>query len=74
MIVPAFPLNVTEVTPVRLNPEMVTAVLATPIVGEKLVMIGPALVMKLLLVVNIPFEVVMLIGPVVAPAGTIALI
>jgi hypothetical protein len=74
VIVPAMPLNVTEVTDARLNPVIVTAVLESPKVGEKFVMIGPALVVKSMLEVALPLVVVTVIGPVVAPEGTVALI
>ena len=67
------PLKVTLVTVERLSPSMFTAVLSVPTVGEKSVMIGPVPVRKLLLVVKLPLAVVTMMGPVVAPAGTVAL-
>ena len=44
-----------------------------PLVGEKLVIVGPlADTVKLLALVAVPPDVVTLSGPVVAPAGTVA--
>ena len=70
------PLKVTFVTVERPNPSMVTEVggLIVPTVGEKSVMIAPVPVRKLLLVVKLPLAVVTVMAPVVAPAGTLALI
>jgi hypothetical protein len=55
---------------------IVTAVPGLPLVGVKLVMHGPAAVetRKLAVLVAVPSESVTAIGPVVAPAGTVAVI
>jgi hypothetical protein len=68
------PLNVTEVSVARLSPLIETTELLFPMVGENPVTIAPLPVRKLLVVVKLPLEVVTLIGPVVAPLGTVALI
>src|SRR5258705_302260 len=69
------PLNRTAVAPVKLVPLIVTLVPTGPLVGVKLVMVGPlAVTVKLLALVAVPPEVVTLIGPVVAPPGTVAVI
>src|SRR6476469_4182382 len=62
------PLKATAVAPVRLVPVIVTAVPAPPLVGLKMVIVGvgPGSV-KLVLLVTV-------IGPVLAPAGTVVLI
>ncbi len=65
----AFPLNVTTVAPVKLVPLIVTLVPARPFVGVKLVIVGTTA--KLLPLVAVPPDVVTVIGPVVAPAGTV---
>lgn len=65
-------LNLTAVAPVKLAPVIVTAVPIIPLVGEKLVMVGGKLTVKLLVLVAVPTSVVMLIMPVVAPVGTMA--
>jgi hypothetical protein len=60
----------------KLVPVMVTAVPAAPIVGVKLVMVGAAdatTVNEALLVAK-PVGVLTVIGPVVAPAGTLVTI
>ncbi len=63
----------TEVAPVRLVPVITTLVPTGPLVGEKLVIVGPATVtVKLLALVAVPPGVVTAIGPVVAPEGTVA--
>ena len=67
----AVPLKLTPVTPFRLAPVMVTEVPIGPLVGVKLVMAGEVTV-KLPLLVAEPFDVVTLMVPVVAPAGTVA--
>ena len=58
--------------PVKFVPLMVTLVPTGPLVGEKLVMVGGLVTVKLLLLVAVPSGVVTLTGPVVAPAGTVA--
>jgi len=66
-------LNVTAVAPRKLVPVMVTVVPTVPDVGVNLVTVGAGTV-KLVLDVPVPTAVVTLRGPVVAPAGTLALI
>ena len=67
-----FPLNFTEVVPVKLAPLMVTLAPITPLVGKKLAMRGATV--KLPAVVAVPPAVVTASGPVVALAGTVAVI
>ena len=61
------PLNFTKVAPIKFFPVITTFVPLRPTPGEKLVMLGDA--KKLLLVVPVRFERVRLIGPVVTLAG-----
>src|SRR5207237_1368728 len=70
----ATPLMVTDVTPVKFVPVIVTLVPTGPLVGEKLVIVGGGMTVKLLAPVAVPAEVVTFVGPVVAPAGTVAVI
>jgi hypothetical protein len=64
---------VTDVAPVKSVPLIWTAVPTGPLVGAKLVMVGGLTVTaKLLALFAVPPEVVTLIGPVVAPEGTLA--
>jgi hypothetical protein len=65
----AVPLKLTAVAPVKLAPLIVTAVPAGPLTGVKLAIAGAAV--KLDALVAVPPGVVTLIGPVVAPAGTV---
>src|SRR5206468_3657867 len=51
---------------------MVTFAPTGPLAGEKLVMVGGGMTVKLVLLVPVPADVVTLSGPVVAPAGTVA--
>src|SRR5207237_8017547 len=67
----ATPLMVTDVTPVKFVPVIVTLVPAGPLVGEKLVIVGGGMTVKLLALVAVPPDVVTLIGPVVAPLGRV---
>ena len=68
-------LNLTTVAPVKLVPSIVTLVPAGPLVGEKLPMVGvDCVTMKLSVLVTVPAGVMMLIGPLVAPCGTVAVI
>ena len=56
---------------------MVTIVPTGPDVGVKLLMMGgvdPVVTTKSVLLVAVPFSVVTVMGPVVAPAGTVAVI
>lgn len=70
------PLKVTSVAPLRFVPLIVTEVPLTPLVGEKLVIVGgpPATMVKLVPLIAVPPGVVAAIGPVVAPDGTVAVI
>jgi hypothetical protein len=66
------PLKVTVVAPVKFVPLIVTLVLTGPLVGVKLVIVG--VTVNALALVAVPSGVVTLIGPVVAPLGTVACI
>ena len=69
------PLNVTLVAPVRLVPVMVTAPPTGPLVGVKLVTVGTGSVtVKFVALVAVPPGVTTAIGPLVAAAGTDAVI
>jgi len=68
------PLNLTLVVPMRLEPAIVMDVPTGALAGVNDVIAGAAGVMtKALLLDDMPVGVVTLIGPVVAPAGTVAL-
>src|SRR6058998_2503886 len=74
-MVVATPLKVTLVAPLRLLPVIVTVVPTGPLVGLKeLILGGPAVTVKALLLPPVPAAVLTLIGPVVAPLGTVAVI
>jgi hypothetical protein len=65
-------LNVTSVAPLKFVPLTVTRVPTGPLVGVKLVIDGgPANTVKSEELVSDPFGVVTVIGPVVAPEGTV---
>src|SRR5947208_3509548 len=67
------PLNVTAVAPVKLVPVIVTLVPTGPLVGVKLVIVGGlAVTVNELVLVAVPPGVLTLMGPVVAPLGTVA--
>jgi hypothetical protein len=69
------PLNFTEVAPVKFVPAIVTLVPTTPDVGLNDVIVGAvALTVKLVLLVAVPPGVVTVMGPVVAPLGTVAVV
>src|SRR5438552_16454597 len=68
------PLNRTAVAPVKLVPLIVTVVPTRPLVGVKLVIVGGWMTVKLLALLAVPPAVVTLIGPLEAPAGTVAVI
>src|SRR5207247_2499415 len=68
------PLNCTPVTPVKFVPLIVTLVPTGPLAGVKLVIVGGLITVKLPALLAVPREVVTLIGPVVAPLGTVAAI
>src|SRR5207253_401693 len=66
------PLNVTAVAPVKLVPLIVTLLPTGPLVGVKLVIVGAGTVtVNELLLVAVPPGVVTLMGPLVAPLGTV---
>ena len=62
--VAATPPNLTLDALARLSPSIYTAVLIGPFEGEKLVIMGPVLLVKLVLVVKLPCGVKTSIGPV----------
>ena len=62
----------TDVAPVKLVPLIWTAVPTGPLVGAKSVIVGGLTTVKLLELVAVPPGVITLIGPVVAPEGTVA--
>src|SRR5205807_10070179 len=66
------PLNCTAVAPVKFVPLIVTLVPAGPLLGAKLVIVGGLSTVKLLALLVVPPGVVTLIGPLEAPAGTVA--
>src|SRR5213595_2179662 len=68
------PLNSTALAPVKLVPLMVTLVPTGPLLGVKLEIVGGLMTVKLAALLAVPSEVVTLIGPLVAPAGTVAVI
>ncbi|WP_316410225.1 hypothetical protein [Mesoterricola sediminis] len=70
----AVPLNFTDVVPMKLVPVMVTVVPTPPLLGLKLVSFGAGTKVKVELLVAVPPEVVTLILPVEAEAGTTAVI
>src|SRR5256712_6691049 len=65
------PLNVTAVAPVKFVPLIVTLVPTGPLVGVKLVIVGALTTVNALGLVAVPWGVVTLNVPVVAPVGTI---
>src|SRR5205814_2357754 len=67
-------LNSTAVAPLKLVPLMVTLVPTGPLLGVKLVIVGGLMTVELAALLAVPSEVVTLIGPLVAPAGTVAVI
>jgi len=67
------PLNLTIVAPVKLVPVIVTVAPNAALAGEKLVIVGGGMTVKFVLLVTLPPGVVTVTGPVVAPAGTVAL-
>jgi hypothetical protein len=66
------PLNLTAVVPVKFVPLIVTLAPTDPLVGVKLVIVGPLTTVKLLELLAMPPGVVTLSGPDVAPVGTVA--
>ena len=70
----ATPLNVTPVAPVKPLPVSVTAVPIVPLDGLNEVMLGATMTVKSPVLVPVPAALVTLILPVVAAAGTVAVI
>src|SRR6185369_1218018 len=68
------PLNATDVAPLKPLPLMVTVVPTGPPGGENDEITGGPVTVKELVLWPVPAAVVTLIRPVVAPAGTVALI
>ena len=68
----ALPLNVTAVAPVKLVPLIATLLPTRPLAGVKLVIVGAGTTMNVFALLAMPPGVVTLIGPVVAPTGTVA--
>jgi hypothetical protein len=66
----AVPLNVTEVTPMKFVPLIVTVAPTGPLVGVKLVIVGGLKTVKPDALVAVPPAVVTLNGPLVEPRGT----
>src|SRR5205807_793103 len=64
--------NCTAVAPVKFVPLIVTLVPVGPLLGAKLVIVGGLTTVKLLALLVVPPGVVTLIGPLEAPAGTVA--
>ena len=72
-LVALVPLNVTAEAPVKFAPLIVTLVPTGPLAGVKLVIVGAlAVTVNAAALVAVPPGVVTLMGPLVAPAGTIA--
>ena len=70
--VAAVPLNLTALAPVKLTPEIVTVVPGSPRTGVKPVIAGAWVTVNALPLADVPAAVVTAIGPLVAPAGTVA--
>jgi hypothetical protein len=68
------PLKSTAVAPVKPLPVMVTEVPTGPLAGLKPLTAGGSVTVKLPVLVAVPFGVVTPTGPLVAPAGTVAVI
>jgi hypothetical protein len=68
------PLNSTAVAAVKFVPLIVTLVPTGPLAGVKLATVGGLITVKLLALLAVPAGLVTLIGPVAAPAGTVAVI
>ena len=73
-VVASVPLKATAVAVLKLAPVMVTLVPTRPLVGVKEVMLGATMTVKSVALVPVPAGLVTLIFPVVAPAGTVAVI
>jgi hypothetical protein len=68
------PLNWTAVVPVKLVPVIYTVIPTVPRAGKKLVIAGMGMTVKLVLLIAVPPGVMTPIAPVVALAGTMAVI
>lgn len=68
------PLNATDVMAVKLDPLIVTVVPAGPVAGVNDEIVGVRVTTKSAGLVPVPFEVVTVTRPVVAPVGTVAVI
>jgi len=68
------PLNFTLVAPVKAVPVIVTLEPIAPLLGEKLVIAGVGITLKLLALVAVPAGLDTVMVPVVAPLGTVAVI
>jgi len=68
------PLNITRVAPVKWLPVIATTVPRGPLVGEKPLITGAVMTVKLSALVAVPPGVVTEMGPLVAPCGTTAMI
>jgi hypothetical protein len=64
----------TAVTPVKLAPVIVTVAPTAPLVGVKLLTDGQAVTVKLCVCTSVQPVLLMVIGPVTAPAGTVVVI
>ena len=71
--VAATPPNLTVLAPVRLEPAIETLAPAAPLVGEKVEIVGAGAMVNVP-TVTLPVCVLTTTGPVVAPAGTVAVI
>ena len=70
----ATPLSLTEVAPLKFVPVMATDTPTAPLPGEKLLIAGVRRTVKSVALVAVPAAVVTAMRPVVAPAGTVAVI
>jgi hypothetical protein len=68
------PLNVMAIAPVKFAPVIVTSVPTGPLVGVKVEMVGAARTVNAAALVAVPPGVVTFMVPLVAPAGTVAVI
>jgi hypothetical protein len=66
--------NFTAVAPVKLDPLIATDVPTGPLVGVKLLIVGGIRTLKAVALVAVPPGVLTAMAPVVAPAGTVAVI
>ena len=71
-MVAAVPLKETALVPVKPLPLTVTFVPTGPLAGVKDVIDGLTITVKFVALLTVPAALVTLIGPLVAPAGTVA--